>query len=168
MMDEREFMSSYDAYSDAIFRHCFFRLSGREEAKDAVQEVFLRAWKYSQANKIENIRALLYRIAGNIIIDTYRKKKTISLDKLEENGFQPKDNSYEKIMLNTEAKNFIKLLDRLEDKEREVVIMRYVDGFGPDEIADIIAKRDGDEVSPNLISVRLSRAISKLQSFIKQ
>src|SRR3989344_5220124 len=108
-MDEMEFIKSYDAYADAIFRHCYFRLYDREEAKDAVQETFLRAWNYSKKNKIDNMRALLYRIARNIVADKWRKKKMSSLDELLENWFEPSDQEHKKIMLNTEAKNFIKL-----------------------------------------------------------
>lgn len=166
-MNEREFMDSYDAYSDAIFRHCFFRLYDREEAKDAAQETFLRAWKYSKENKIDNARALLYRIARNIVADKWRKKKTISLDELVEQGFQPSDREHTKIMLDAEAKNFIKLLNDLEDNEREVVIMRYVDGLGPEEIAEALGKRTGFVPPVNLISVRLTRAIKKMQKLIK-
>ena len=167
-MDEGKFMRAYDAYADALFRHCYFRLYDRDEAKDAVQETFLKAWKYVMQNDVKNIRALLYKIAGNIIIDKFRKKKALSLDELHENGFEPKDDNNEKIMLNAEAKNFIKMINGLDGHEREVLIMRFVDGFGPEEIADIITKKGGEKISANLISVRINRAIGKLQNFIRQ
>ncbi|OGF62718.1 hypothetical protein A2662_02165 [Candidatus Giovannonibacteria bacterium RIFCSPHIGHO2_01_FULL_45_33] len=169
-MDEMEFIKSYDAYADAIFRHCYFRLYDREEAKDAVQETFLRAWKYSKDNRIDNVRALLYKIARNIVADKWRKKKTLSLDLLLEQGFEPSDGEHKKIMLNAEAKNFIKLLNNLDDNEREIVIMRYVDGLGPDEIAKIMSERAGrigEAFSANVVSVRLNRAINKIQKLIQ-
>ena len=169
-MDEMEFIKSYDAYADAIFRHCYFRLYDREEAKDAVQETFLRAWKYSKDNRIDNVRALLYKIARNIVADKWRKKKTLSLDLLLEQGFEPSDGEHKKIMLNGEAKNFIKLLNNLDDNEREIVIMRYVDGLGPDEIAKIMSERAGrigEAFSANVVSVRLNRAINKIQKLIQ-
>ena len=169
-MDEMEFIKSYDAYADAIFRHCYFRLYDREEAKDAVQETFLRAWKYSKDNRIDNVRALLYKIARNIVADKWRKKKTLSLDLLLEQGFEPSDGEHKKIMLNAEEKNFIKLLNNLDDNEREIVIMRYVDGLGPDEIAKIMSERAGrigEAFSANVVSVRLNRAINKIQKLIQ-
>ncbi len=169
-MIESEFMASYDAYSDALFRHCYFRLYDREEAKDAVQETFLRAWNYSQKNQIENMRALLYRIAGNIMADKWRKKKTYSLDEMLEQGLQPSDSEHIKVMLNAEAKNFIKLLNALEDNEREIIILRYIDGLGPEEIAKVFEERAGfagDAPSANVISVRLNRAIAKIQKLIQ-
>lgn len=170
-MTESEFMGSYDAYSDALYRHCYFRLYDREEAKDAVQETFMRAWKYSQENSIINTRALLYRIARNIVADKWRKKKTFSLDEMLEQGFQPADDrEHKKIMLNSEAKNFIKILQNLEENEREIVVMRYIDGLGPDEIAKVFEERAGfagEAPSANVISVRLNRAIAKIQKIIQ-
>jgi RNA polymerase sigma factor (sigma-70 family) len=129
----------------------------------------LRAWKYSKEKKIDNIRALLYRILKNIVADKFRKKKTSSLDELLENGFQPSDREHEKIILNAESKNFVKFLESLEDNEREILIMRYIDGMGPGEIADTLSERSGwmDALSANVVSVRLNRAINKLQKLIK-
>ena len=167
-MDETRFIKAYDDFADALFRHCYFRLYDREEAKDAVQEAFLKAWNYGQKNNVKNIRALLYKIAGNVVIDRFRKKQAVSLDEMHENGFEPKDDNHEKIMLNAEAKNFIKMLHHLDDLEREVIIMRYIDELGPEEIADIVTEKSGEEVTPNLISVRLNRAVGKLQKLINQ
>ena len=42
-IDQQSFLQAYDELADALFRHCFFRLYDREKARDAVQEVFLRA-----------------------------------------------------------------------------------------------------------------------------
>ena len=73
---EVKFLEAYDQYSDAIFRYCYYRVYDREKAKDCVQEAYCRTWKYMESGKeIENLRALLYRIATNIIIDDSRKKK---------------------------------------------------------------------------------------------
>ena len=75
---------------DAIFRHCYFRVFDRERARDLVQETFLKTWEYlTRGHDIENIRAFLYRVATNLIIDDSRRKKEISLEQLSESGFDP-------------------------------------------------------------------------------
>ena len=77
---EQLFFEAYEAYADAIFRHCYFRLNDRELAKDMMQEAFTRTWEYVQnGNNPTNIRAFIYRVASNLIIDHYRKKKSYSL-----------------------------------------------------------------------------------------
>ena len=85
--NDQEFVEWYNTYSDAIFRHCYFRLKGdRETAKEFVQETFIRTWKYRKTHEIHNIRAFLYRVATNLIINESRRAKrpTVSLDYLRD------------------------------------------------------------------------------------
>ena len=85
-----QFTKAYDELSDAIFRHCWFRIGDRERAKDLMQETFTKSWQYiSRGEKVDNLKAFLYRVANNLIIDEYRKKKELSLDNLMVEGFEP-------------------------------------------------------------------------------
>ena len=43
---QKEFEKAYDLYADAIFRHCYLRVSDRELAKDLMQEAFMKTWEY--------------------------------------------------------------------------------------------------------------------------
>lgn len=82
--------AAYEAYADAIFRHCYFRVFNRELGKELMQETFLRVFEYlSKGNTVDNMRAFLYRVANNLIIDNVRRKKELSLDALNEQGFDP-------------------------------------------------------------------------------
>ena len=77
MDNQQQFLEAYDKYSQAISRYCYYRVFDKEKTKDVVQETYTRTWKYMADGKIvENIRALLYRIATNIIIDESKKKKS--------------------------------------------------------------------------------------------
>ena len=91
-MREEEFSAAYESYSDALFRHCYFRLYDREKSKDIVQEAFIKTWEYaSKGTEIENTRAFLYKVLNNLIVDEIRRKKALSLEILLEGGFQPID-----------------------------------------------------------------------------
>ena len=97
---ENQFLKAYDAYSESIYRHCFFRVWRKGRAEELLQETFLRLWTYLiKGNKVENIRALLYKIANNLIIDESRKKKEESLDQILENPerLEPKSNDHQDI-----------------------------------------------------------------------
>ena len=156
-MREDEFMRFYDAFAEALFRHCYFRVSERERAKDLVQETFTRTWEYlSRGKEVENMRAFLYRVANNLIIDESRRKKALSLDELSETGFDPPDRSLP-IAVTTEIREALALVHRLDEKHRDLIIMRYVDDLGPKEIAEIIGE------SENVVSVRLHRAVARLR-----
>lgn len=156
---EQEFIKVYDQFADAIFRHCVFRVSDREKAKDITQGAFVRLWDYMlQGKEIDNMRALLYRIANNLIIDEYRKKKVVSLDQMrDEEGFDIGFEPMHDIESRDEYEHAQALLERLPDKYREALVMRHIDGLSVKEIAHLTHE------SENVISVRIHRAIEKLK-----
>ncbi len=156
-----EFLEAYDKYSDAIFRHCYFRISDRELAKDLMQEAFMRTWQYltQQKKSLDNIRAFLYRVANNLIVDEVRKKRALSLEEAMEHGFAPSSPD-ENIKDNIDGKSLFVLLEKLSREYREVVVMRYIDDLSPQEIGEILG------VSANVVSVRINRALQKLRTFL--
>lgn len=156
-----EFLHAYDRFSDAIFRHCHFRIGDRERAKELMQETFCRAWEYSaKGNKVENIRAFLYRIANNLIVDETRRKPAVSLDEIMEKGFEP---SSEEVNLADiiDGRELLAALDSLDEQSRTVVVMRYIDDWTPKEIAQSLNE------NVNVISVRLHRAVEKIKKLLR-
>ena len=158
---EQELSRLFDDYSDAIFRYVCFRMSDREIAKDLVQETFVRYWQcLVREDDIRNSKALLYKIAGNLVIDHFRKKKeAVSLDKLAEDGFEPGENPFPNINDKMELDQTIAMFQKLDDPYRKVLILRFVEGLDPKEIAEIL------EETPNSISVRIHRGLQKLRTF---
>lgn len=158
---EEQFLRAYDEYADVIFRHCYFRISSRERAKDLMQETFIRAWEYvAKKGEVRNMRAFLYRIANNLVVDEYRKKKTLSLDELKEKGFDPSIEEEGKIHSLIEAKDALYMLDKIEGPYREVLIMRYIDDLSPKEIAAVLGE------SENAVSVRIHRGLKKIRTLM--
>src|SRR3989344_2664527 len=83
--EEAAFLEAFQEYSDALFRHAFFRLSDREKALDAAQDAFLKTWDFIQGGgEVKNFKSFLYRVLHNLIIDEYRKSRPDSLDVLLE------------------------------------------------------------------------------------
>lgn len=161
---EQEFLSAYDEYSDAIFRHCYFRIYDRELAKDLVQDTFFKTWTYIEKGEvIKNLRAFLYKVANNLIIDHSRTKKhsTLSLDKLAEKGFVPQDNDHHSIEKKIATKEVIEKLDQLDRTYRIPMIMRYIDELSVKEIARAL------NLSENVVSVRIHRGLDKLKKLVQ-
>lgn len=42
----QKFLAAYDAYADAIYRHCYFRVFIRGRAEELMQETFMKTWEY--------------------------------------------------------------------------------------------------------------------------
>ena len=161
--NSEQFLRIYDEFADAIFRHCYLRVSDRERAKELAQETFIRAWKYlSEGKKVDQMRALLYRMANNLIIDDYRKKKEASLEALQEGGFEPSHNPETKLHNIIEGKKIAEMLQKIESPYREAVMMRYIDDLNPKEIAEATGE------TQNVISVRINRGLSKLRQLLHE
>lgn len=160
-MTEHEFIRHYDEFSDALFRHCYFRVFERERAKDLVQETFVRTWDYlSRGKHIDSPKAFLYRVLNNLIIDESRKRRTLSLDALSEEGFDPGHDERPERVVALEVRHILRFLDKLGPGERDIVVMRYVDDLGPKEISEVLGIRE------NAVSVRLHRAVQRLRSLM--
>jgi RNA polymerase sigma-70 factor (ECF subfamily) len=160
---EEQLAEAYGKFADAIFRHCYFRVFDRERGKELMQETFMRAWTYISDEKkkpVENMRAFLYRIANNLIVDEVRKKKELSLDELQKSGWDPSYDGTEDMQKKVEQNKIFSLLNKVQKDYREVLIMRYIDGLTPADIAAILGE------SPNAISVRLHRGIKQLHSLM--
>lgn len=157
------FFKVYDELSDAIFRHCYFRVFDREKAKELMQESFTKTWeKIAAGDIIENPRAFIYKVANNLIIDESRKKKTTSLEAMQEEGFDvsfDERGRAEKVM---EGKKIIKIAKALDPKYRDVVLFRYIDDLSPKEIAEITGE------SENNVSVRLHRGLQQLKEILEK
>ncbi len=156
---EKQFLGWHDQFADAIFRHCAFRLSDREKAKDVTQLTFIRLWSYvSEGKEVANVRAFLYKIANNLIIDEYRRKETSSLDQMqEETGFDVGYDIRGDIETKDEYFRALALIKELPETYREALVMRHIDGLSVKEIARIAGETE------NVISVRIHRAIEKLK-----
>src|SRR3989338_6623004 len=154
---EKDFLKVYEDLSDSVFRHCYFRLSDREKAKDIVQETFKRFWECLEKEKIENTKAFVFKIANNLIIDSYRKKKEESLDALAEGGFDVMSDGYEAILSSVMGRELVFMLDQLGDTYKDLIVMRYIDDLPIYEIASITG------LSENVISVRIHRGLALLR-----
>ena len=155
------FAQAYEEYSDAIFRHCYFHTFKREEAKEFMQEAFMKTWEYiASGREVEQMRPFLYRTATNLMINASKKKQEASLDAMQEEGFDPgaEDEAHGRDFL--EEKRVMEVLNQIEEPYRQAVMLRYIEDLEPAEIAEIT----GD--TPNVVSVRVHRGLKQLRSLL--
>lgn len=166
---ETRFLEAYDEYGDALFRHAQLRIANRERAIDLVHDTYTKVWSYvRQGYEIKQFRPFLYKVLNNLIIDEYRKKKEQSLDALfeqegvDEGSFEElSESSVEALAATIDGRKAFELLEELPDSYREVIILRFVDGLGPKEMAELIEEKE------NVISVRIHRALKILRQKIE-
>ena len=166
---KNQFVALYTAEADAVFRYCFVCTSNREVALDLAQDTFVRFWNSITKNEtdaanIKNERAFLFTIARNLIIDWYRKKKSVSLEALtegsEESGgstMQFSDSSKADLERLGEARHLMGKIKDIDPIYQQAVYLRFVEDLKPKEIADILGE------SANVISVHINRGLKQLR-----
>ncbi len=169
--NEQQFSEAFERYSDELFRHAYLRLSDRERALELTQEAFMRTWEYSGKEEVRDYRPFLYRTLRHLIIDEYRKKKTVSIEGMLEGSEQgdveallPPDEEHvlEAAMERLDGKEALKKLEELPDAYREVLIYRFVDGLSIKEIAEQLSETE------NVVSVRIHRGLKKMRTILEK
>lgn len=165
---EKMFLDAYQMHSDAIFRFILFKIDNREKALDISQETFMKTWMHISNNgKIQNIRAFLYKVASNLVIDEYRKRDkkdymTDSLESMSEDGFDPRSDidEFESITNKLDGEKIFDLIKDLPPMYANILFLKYNEELSIAEISENL------DVSQNVVSVRLNRAIKKLKEMV--
>lgn len=145
-------------YRKGLNLYAFFKLRERAISEDLVQDTFMKTWNYLvKGGKIETMKAFLYHILNNLIVDEYRKHKVISLDVLLEKGFEPITSYAGRIFNILDGKAAILLIQRLPEKYQKVMRMRYVQDLTLKEMSLITGE------SKNTVAVQIHRGLEKLK-----
>lgn len=160
---QTELTTAHIDYEKGLNAHAFFKVHSHETSKDLVQDTFMKTWKYLvKGGKIETMKAFLYHILNNLIVDEYRKRKNISLDVLLEKGFDPDINNTEQLFDFLDGGKALHLIKHLPVKYQKIMSMRYVQLLSPKEISNIIGQ------SKNTTAVQTHRGLTKLKLLFEQ
>ncbi len=167
--DKEAFIKVYDENVKDIHRFVYFKIGGREEANDLTSMIFLKAWNHIQNKTLENtktLRALLYKIARNAIVDYYRdtgNKMTVSLDNEDSHidVIDENENPQERIDKQADLELIKAKLPLLKEEYREIIIMKFINDLTLDEIAEISEKSKGN------VRVLLHRALNALRELVE-
>jgi len=146
----------FDAYYDRIYAYAYRRVGSCEIAEDIAASVFedaLRGIKKLQWQG-KPLVAWLYRIASRRVIDFYRARRDdVPLDETHAVDDPPHD----AVARADEFASVRRGLEKLGEREREIIRLAYFDELSGDEIAAIL------NCSTNSAYVRLHRALKKLE-----
>ncbi len=152
--DKEAFGKIYDRYVQAIYRFAFLKLPSRELAEDITAETFLRCWQAIQENKeISHLRAFLYKITRNLIVDTYRRQEpTVQLSVTFSDDFTSSSieldvsdqaRSKTRMEASADAALMIQRIRRLKEDYRDVIMLRLVNELSFGDIAQVLEKKTG-------------------------
>ena len=156
-----EFEKAYQEHSPAIYRFIYWQTKNPELAQDLTSSVFEKAWRSRASFKGGSVKAWLYRIARNSVIDHWRKKRELLMedfaglsDQLESSAAQY---DYDREQL---AWQLARALDQLPENLRSVVVLRFIEGLS--------ARQVGETLGLTEVNVRVMqyRALRKLKGWI--
>jgi RNA polymerase sigma-70 factor (ECF subfamily) len=104
---------------------------------------------------IENMEAWCMRITKNLSLDRLRSKQRKVTDSMEQ-GFEVKQESltpYERTEIGESMKRVNELMAALPDKQRQVMLLRDIEGYSYNEICEIL-ELDMSQVKVNLFRAR--------------
>ncbi len=156
---QADLTTAYRDHEKGLNSRAFFKISDRTISEDLVQDTFIKTWSYLvKGGKIDTMKAFLYHILNNLIVDEYRKHKTSSLDFLLEKGFEPSDDySGHKLFNFLDGKAALLLIQQLPSTYHNVMHMKYVKDLSLQEISLITGQ------SKNAIAVQTYRGLEKLK-----
>jgi RNA polymerase sigma-70 factor (ECF subfamily) len=156
--DSQAFRKLVEAHQSMVYTLAFRLLCNDEDAKDIVQETFIRAWKHLDNFKPElKFSTWLYTIAANQCYDKLKKAKHNYILRLDDpnviSEFISNEN-IEKTMINTELALIISSLTRnLTPKQKLVFTLRDLEGFEIEEIISITSL-SASKIKSNLYLAR--------------
>ena len=142
--------------------YAYYKTHDRGISEGLVQDTFMKTWGYLvKGGKIDLMKAFLYHILNNLIVDEYRKRKTISLDILIQKGYEPGDNTSGRMPTIVDGKAALLLISRLPVIYQKVMRMRYIQDLSLKEMSLITGK------SKNTLAVQVHRGLAKLKLLYK-
>lgn len=145
-------------FQKGLNARAFFKVHDHAIGQDLVQSTFLKTWMYLvKGGKIDIMKAFLYHILNNLIVDEYRKRKSVSLDTLVESGFDPAVDDSNRMFDVFDGRQAIYLIKQLSEKYQKVMRMRYVQQLSLKEIALLTMQ------TRNTVAVQVHRGLAQLK-----
>jgi len=170
--DMKAFETLFLEFKGLVFKNAVFMAGNKAEAEDILQEVFINVWRSRQDFDPEKGKFVtwLYKITLNQCISNHRKKRPDSLSLDEELLNFPdsiKTDLIEENLINKmEYEKLMEELTQMDNKHKQVLILRYFNDLSYSEIAEILEIPLGTVKSRIFIAVRLLR--ERMQMEIKQ
>ena len=149
-----------EQYYDGIYRFCYYKTGDREAAYDCTQETFLHLLRYIGTYvEQKKFKAYLYRIAGNVCTDFFRKPAVsmVGPEILETLAEEDPD-----LARAENSDQVVEALNMLNPAQREVIILHFFYDFKLREIAQIA------DIPMSTAKSRLKQGMDKLKRCMKE
>ena len=163
--DSKAFSELYDRYSEMIVNY-FYRMlwKDREKAEDFMHDIFqklIEKPEYYDRNK-RKFKTWFFSVANNMCKNEYKKQgvRSITSSGLDESyNVSSTEEAVDRMFDNKMFKEkLLQEVNKLDDKHKEVFVMKYIDDLSNQEIADAL------DINLGTVKSRVFNAIKKISA----
>ena len=136
--DEDALRFLYLRYADNVYGYVCSIVRDEHEAEDVTQQIFTKLMRALQRYEPRSVpfSAWILRIAHNAAIDSMRARRAVPCEEVRSPDLEDSSVAHER------ARDLQEALSHLPDEQREVIVMRFVLGLSPGEIAERIGRSE--------------------------
>ena len=171
-MKRIKFEKYVSRYKDFVYSQAYYFTGNSADAQDITQEVLVKFWHHFESVDSKSTKSWLIKVTRNLCIDHSRKRREIAMARMN-----PSENSGDEhfeleniddspgpdiAMERTDLQMRLKIaIGKLPEKIREAIILREIQGFSYEEIAEAL------EIPLNSVKVYLHRGRKSLIKILK-
>jgi len=164
--DANAFSVLVDRYKDLVFTLALRMMKHTEEAEEAAQDTFIKAYKSLNKFKGDSkFSTWIYRVAYNTCLDRLKKNKrqqyTVEINEYTEHQVKTLDNALDQIEAKEKQQAIQDCLDLLPSEDSFLLTLYYFEELSLEEIGKIVS------LKPNNVKVKLFRSRKKLATILK-
>ena len=160
------FSMLYHRYAPKVFGKCISILKDYDEAKDAVQDIFVKIMtNLANFGERAQFSTWVYSITYNYCIDIIRKKKkekTLFTDDIERAPDVAAEEVPDEFLLEMEVKHLKSVLEILPPGDRMILLMKYQDDMSIRDISEVLDKTE------SAVKMKIKRAKHKAQELFNK
>jgi RNA polymerase sigma-70 factor (ECF subfamily) len=136
------FSKLYDHYVQPIYRYLYSRIGSRHEAEDLTSQTFIAAYEaLPRYRERGHFSAWLFRIAQSKLMDHFRgSRHEVELDAVERSAVE--EDALNQVIQDEDLNHLKSLISRLNEKEQDLIRLRYVADLSFVEMAELLGKRE--------------------------
>ena len=144
-LSNRELADIYDQHYLPIYRFIFRQVGDVDISRELSSEVFHRMLKYNQndENHIQSLVPWLYCVARNLVVDYYRRQQYRDYLPLNEEIVGSSYDTVKAAENRISAEKIRLALQKLTPDQRQVILLKFVEGFSNQEVANALSKPVG-------------------------
>lgn len=165
--DTNAFTVLVDRYKDLVYTLSLRMMKHTEEAEEAAQDTFIKAYKSLNKFKGDSkFSTWIYRVAYNTCLDRLKKNKrqqyTVEINEYTEHQVKTLDNALDQIEAKEKEQTIQDCLALLPSEDSFLLTLYYFEELSLEEIGKIVS------LKPNNVKVKLFRSRKKMATILKR